>query len=531
MSGVKEIIDSPHPVYLNNLAYWNFLLQSYEGGKSYTNAAVLTDSGKDGNILSELFVKVFAGGKQVDKQAVEGNLFRHVRETNNDFATRVKMSYYYNFCAPIIDIYTNHLFKQAIIEDWANIENAVEARKDNIDRMDSTIDEYRSNLFNLTQVYGHMFTVIDVPTVNGTINNLQDKINQGAFPYFVNVSPQNVMNWDLDRFGQLNWIMILDSDSDNADPFNFKKENAKTRTYRLWTRMEWILVNGDGNEIARGAHNLGVVPVTLTYEKASRKEKSCLGISAIADIAFIARDVYNSSSELRQILRDQTFSILTIQGKATEYNQISVGSQKGLLYPEERNAPAYISPQAENAQNYFTHIDKQVTKMFQLAKLEGGSATNDQSAGQQSGTSKAWDFNETNSCLAQKASNMQDAEMKRWQIFALWEGQKKFDGDVTYGTNFDIQSLNDDLDEAEKSMKLEMGKLFNIEIKKSIAKKKFPRMPEDEMDAILDDIESAEGEEETGSLLTKLGIKQTKNGDLPAKKGEPDEKLIPKVKK
>lgn len=528
MAGVKDIIDSPHPVYLNNLAYWNFLLQSYEGGIGYTNASVMTGSGKDGNILNELFVKVFAGGKQVDKQSVEGNLFRHVRETNSDFATRVKMSYYYNFCAPIIDIYTNHLFKQAILEDWQNIEKAVDARKDNIDRMDSTIDEYRSNLFNLTQVYGHMFTVIDVPTINGTINTLQDKINHGAFPYFVDVPPQNVSNWDVDRFGQLNWIMILESDSTNADPMNYKKEDRTSRLYRIWTRQEWILVDGEGKEVSRATHGLGVVPVTLTFEKASRKEKNCLGISAIADIAFIARDVYNSSSELRQILRDQTFALLTIQGKATEYNQLQVGTNKGLLYPEERNAPAYISPQAENAQNYFTHIDKQVTKMFQMAKLEGGSATNEQSAGQKSGTSKAWDFNETNSCLAQKASNMQDAEQKRWNIFALWEGHKKgFEGSVTYGTNFDIQSLNDDLDEAEKSMKLQMGKMFNIEIKKSIAKKKFPRMPEDEMDKILDDIENAEGIDESGSLLAKLGINQTKqNGDLPEKKGVIDDKIV-----
>ncbi|MCK4818739.1 hypothetical protein KA005_23405, partial [bacterium] len=209
MPGVKEIIDSPHPVYLNNLAYWNFLLQSYEGGINYTNA---TGSRHDGNILSELFVKVFAGGKEVSNNQVEGNLFRHIRETNADFATRTKMSYYYNFCAPIIDIYTNHLFKQAIIDDWATIAKAVEARQDDVDRMGSSIEEYRSDLFNLTQVYGHMFTVVDTPTAQGTILNLQDKIDQGQFPYFVNFPPQNVINWDLDRFGQLNWIMIIETE-------------------------------------------------------------------------------------------------------------------------------------------------------------------------------------------------------------------------------------------------------------------------------------------------------------------------------
>ena len=49
MSGIKEIIDSPHPVYLQNVGYWNFLLQSYEGGRNYTNSAIRTGSGRDGN--------------------------------------------------------------------------------------------------------------------------------------------------------------------------------------------------------------------------------------------------------------------------------------------------------------------------------------------------------------------------------------------------------------------------------------------------------------------------------------------------
>ncbi len=519
MSGVKEIIDTPHPIYVRNVAYWDFLLNSYEGGRSYTNATVSTTSNSNGNLLNDLFVKVFANGKQVDQNHVEGNLFRHVRETNSDFSTRIKMSYYYNFCAPIIDIYTNHLFKQAVLEDWANIEKSVEAREKDIDRMGNSIEEHRSDLFNLAQVYGHMYTVIDSPTIYGTINNLQDKINQGQFPYFVDHPPQSVINWDLDRFGQLNWVMIVEIDNNNPDPFNFKKDNENIKHYRLWTRDEWILFDSDAKEVARATHGLGIVPVIITFDKKSKSVKNMLGISSIADIAFIARDVYNSSSELRQILRDQTFSLLTLQGKASDYNQIEVGTNKGLLYPQEHERPGYVSPQAENAEVYFKHIDKQVTKMFQLAKLEGGSANQEQTAQRESGTSKAWDFNETNAALTQKSANMQDAEMKRWDIFAKWEGQKGFEGSVTYGTNFDIQSLNDDLDEAEKSLRLEIGTQFNKEIKKAIAKKKFPRMPEDDMDKILDDIDSNEGINEGGSLLKKLGLK-TKDGNLPGKEGD-----------
>ena len=523
MSGIKEIIDSPHPVYLQNVGYWRFLLQSYEGGRNYTNSAIRTGSGSDGSILKSIFttIKVFAGGKEITPHQLEGNLFRHVRETNSDFATRQKMSYYYNFCAPIIDIYTNHLFKQPVTEEWANIKSSVLKREEDIDKMGSSIKEYRTDLFNLAQIYGHMFTVIDSPKASGTIRTLQDKIDQGQFPYFVNYHPQSIINWSLDRFGQLNWILILEDEDESGDPNQFSKDKEHKANYRLWTRTEWILVDAEGKEIEQANHNLGVVPVVVTFDKKSKHLRNMLGISAIADIAFIARDVYNASSELRQILRDQTFSFLTLQGKAGDYDQIEVGTNKGLLYPKEHNKPEYISPLSSNAEVYFTHIDKQVTKMFQIAKLEGGSAQQNQTSDVKSGTSKAWDFNETNAALTSKASNMQDAEMKRWNIFAIWEGKKKFEGSVIYGDKFDIQSLMDDLDEAEKTMKLELGKEFNKEIKKAIVKKKFPRMPEKDLKVILDDIEANEGVEEGGSLLTKLGLRQSNNnGNKPEKKGE-----------
>ena len=527
MSGIKAIIENPHPIYTNNVSYWNFLLQSYEGGKNYTNATISTGASRNGNIISELFTSVWAGGKKIENSTVEGNLFRHARETNADFATRVKMSYYYNFCAPIIDIYTNHLFKQPILEEWGNIEKAVEQRESDVNRMGDSIGEHRSDLFNLAQVYGHMYTVIDSPTPTGTILNLKDKMDQGQFPYFVDFQPQNVINWDYDRFGQLNWIVLLEVGSNNADPMAYSKEKAVNKNYRMWTRTEWILYDNEYKELGRASHNLGIVPVTITFDKKSKSVKNMLGISSIADIAFIARDVYNSCSELRQILRDQTFSFLTLQGKSNDYNQLEVGTNKGLLYPEGMNAPGYISPESSNAETYFTHIANQVTKMFQIAKLEGGSANQEQTAVQESGTSKAWDFNETNAALTQKAANMEDAEMKRWDIFAKWEGQKGFDGSVTYGTSFDIQSLTADLDEAEKSLKLEIGKEFNKEIKKAIAKKKFPRMPDDKMDGILADIDANEGREEGGSLLKKLGLKQ-KDGNLPEKKGVDN---VPFIKK
>jgi hypothetical protein len=227
----------------------------------------------------------------------------------------------------------------------------------------------------------------------------------------------------------------------------------------------------------------------------------------LADIAFIARDIYNSSSELKQILRDQTFAFLAIQGNASEYDELSIGTSKGLLYPPDRHPPQYISPPSANAETYFTHIDRQIRKIFQMAKLEGGSVqAPDQSAVMQSGVSKAWDFNQTNSALSKKAGNLEDGESKLWQIYALWL-DKQFDGSIEYPHEFSITSLNEDLDEAEKEMRLNMGAEFNKEVKKAIINKKFPRMNQDEIDAIIEAMETQEDSKAQGvssSLMSRI---------------------------
>lgn len=504
MSKIRDIIEKPHWVYKDNIHFWNFLLDSYEGGHVYTNANVAVQNSSGGDL------KVYVNGEEL-RTRYQSNLFKHKKELASDYNERLKMSYYYNFCAPIIDIYTNHLFKQPVLEDWSNIENVVDKRYDNINCQGSSISEFRKELSEITQLYGHSFVVCDSPRMNKEIHSLQDKIDQNAFPYFTIKHPQSVINWALDEFGQPYWVLIEDYRDNNEDPFNYDYNKTSSRSFILWTRNEWVIYNEKYEEVSRGEHRLGIVPITCCYEKRSKRVQAFMGISFLADIAFIARDVYNACSELKQILRDQTFAFLALQGQADEYDETSVGTSKGLLYPSDRNAPQYISPPSDNAKTYFEHIDRQVTKMFQMAKLESGSVSYAGSkVNEQSGVSKAWDFNQTNSALSSKAGNMEDAENKLWRVFAAWEG-KEFEGSVTYPNEFSIQSLNDDLDQAEKILKLGMGREFNMEVKKAIVKKKFPRANDEDIERMKNSIES-ESQTEGRKLSDRLNLFRTPTG-------------------
>ena len=508
MSNIRDLIENPHPIFTSNYQFWNFLLDSYEGGKDYSQAQMYyakpTGTGRD------LKMQLFAGSNNA-VTTLGGNLFKHPKETSNDYSNRLAMSYYYNFCAPIIDIYTDHLFKQPINEDFGSIEELVEERKENIDNKQSSINEFRKDMAEMAQVYGHIFVITDSLSYEGDVLSLADVFSNNLLPYFTIHHPQNILNWALDEFGSPYWVVVRECLDGNEDPFNYDKQRLELIRYRLWTRKEWVLYDKDYNEIGRGLHNLGVVPITCIFDKKSKKVRNFLGVSTIADISLIARDVYNSCSELKQILRDQTFAFLAIQGNSTEYEELSVGTSKGLLYPPDRAMPQYVSPPPANAEVYFSHIDRQISKMFQLAKLDSGgvsgTVSNPQSiADQQSGVSKAWDFNQTNSALSKKAGNLEDGETKLWQIFALAEG-REFDGSVEYPNEFSIQSLKEDLNEAEQIFRINLGSEFNKEIKSAIIKKKFPRMQDEDVQKMIDEMKSQEdrmGQGLSGSILDRI---------------------------
>jgi hypothetical protein len=491
---IKDLIESPHPIYTQNLNYWGFLLNSYEGGLDYTQAEVLQEH-KAGIIDS---IKV--NGRKLEPTN-RHNLFRHKKERSEDYIDRVRMSFYYNFCAPIIDVYTNHLFQTPVFSEFGGLETAVEARMENVDQRGSNLFEFRKEMAEMAQVYGHVFVVTDKPQAEQAPVSLAEQIETGMFPYFTLIAPYDVLNWAVDAFGNPYWVLVREVRDGNSDPFNFDKSKSVVIRYRLWTRDEWILVDDKGEELERATHGLGVVPVDCVYNKKSKKRKTFLGISEIADIAFIARDVYNRCSELNEIIRNQTFAFLAVQGKASDYDEVAVGTSKALLYPEGMATPAYISPPAENARTIMDQIDRQIHKMFQLAKLTGGSAAQDEQVDVQSGVSKAFDFHETNSALSLKASNLEDAEMRIWRTFAKWEGQAEFDGTVSYPRNFNVQALNEALDEAEKLMKIQLGQKFNDELKREIIKKKFPRVTDEDLETMAQEAQAKENQNNAGMQL------------------------------
>src|SRR3990167_1815210 len=188
-STIKDLVDAPHKVFSTYHDYWSFLLDSYEGGVDYCNAFISGSGAASRGLLNYVTraFKVFAGSTEM-KLSKSGNLFMHPKERDVD--------------------YNNHLFKQPINTDFGNIADEVEERSENIDNKQGSIGEFRKELADMSQVYGHIFVIIDTPKFNGDVKTRADIIDNNLFPYFTLHHPQNIINWALDEFGFPYWVLV-----------------------------------------------------------------------------------------------------------------------------------------------------------------------------------------------------------------------------------------------------------------------------------------------------------------------------------
>jgi hypothetical protein len=183
MSNIKDLVENKHYVYKQYCDFWNFLLDSYEGGVDYTQSLVLSGRTNAFSTLTDSLFKIFSGGKEITS-VTQSNLFQHPKERAKDYKDRVQMSYLYNFCSPIIDIYTDHLFKQGVNSDFGSLEDIVNKRRGNIDKKGASIGEFRKELAESCQIYGHSFVLCDSPSVDKPLLTFKDVIDNDIFPYF-----------------------------------------------------------------------------------------------------------------------------------------------------------------------------------------------------------------------------------------------------------------------------------------------------------------------------------------------------------
>lgn len=458
---LRALIERRHPEYHEYKDHWDFLEDTYEGGREW----------------------------------FKGNVFRYIKEGDTEFADRLNRAYRFNHSREVVDLLNKYLFKQNITRNEADAPESVKRFWAKATKNGLHIKELSRQISKKTSIYGRIGVVVD--NTNGVNNapvvSKADEKSAGVRTYAYTVGPEQLLDYAFDEDGALEWILIEECVRDAADPMNSSGEEVER--YRLWTKTEWRLYQEfkEGRRkvvklVGSGQHNLGIVPVILADNIISDEEYSAQ--SLIDEIAYLDRAVANYLSNLDAIIQDQTFSQLAMPAQNVlpgedNYTKLTeMGTKRIFLYDGEGGAqPFYLSPDPKQAQMILAVINKIINEIYHTVGLAGERTKQDNAVGidNSSGVAKAYDFERVNALLAAKADSLEAIENKIAYIVAKWSGEEaKVEKDlVSYPDDFDTRGLYDEFDIAARLMLISAPDAVRQEQMKAVLDKLFPQLAKD----------------------------------------------------
>lgn len=455
---LRALIERRHPEYEENKDHWDFLEDTYEGGREW----------------------------------FKENVFRYIKEGDTEFADRLTRAYRFNHSREVVDLLNKYLFKQNIQRNETDAPESVKRFWKKSTRNGLGIKELSRQISKKTSIYGRIGIVID--TTNGAgaapvLSKAEEK-SSGVRTYAYTVGPEQLLDYAFDDDGALQWVLIEECVRDAADPMESSGEEVER--YRLWTKTDWQLYQEfkEGRRkviklVDSGQHNLGIVPVVLADNIISDEEYSAQAL--IDEIAYLDRAVANYLSNLDAIIQDQTFSQLAMPAQNVlpgedNYTKLTeMGTKRIFLYDGESNTqPFYLSPDPKQAQMILAVINKIINEIYHTVGLAGERTKQDNAVGidNSSGVAKAYDFERVNALLAAKADSLEVIENKIATIVAKWSGEdvtaeKEL---VSYPDDFDTRGLYDEFDIAARLMLISAPDAVRQEQMKSVLDKLFPQL-------------------------------------------------------
>jgi hypothetical protein len=284
---------------------------------------------------------------------------------------------------------------------------------------------------------GTMLLLIDMPDERFDANMAQTLQDQSrAIPYLTVIAPEHVADYRMGRHGRFEYISIHASEYIN---------NQLEPVVRFFDAQGWRVIKGNdpaGQQVLRsGAHPFGQCPVLIYTENSA--PFPCIG--RFAQIAPLSTRLFNARSELVEIMRGQTFSLLTQQiaseadRPAAAAGTTTIGTSAMLFHTG--STPAFIAPDSGPAQTYLAEIEELRTA---IAKI-GMETHIDSGPAPESGLSRKLRFEGLNAALSRFARAMQDLEARMWVLFGRALGTTQA-VEVTWPSDYNLIDITAELD-------------------------------------------------------------------------------------
>lgn len=439
---------------------------------------------------------------------------------------RRKLARYENIYAMIADTIVGSLFNEAPARGFSETkQNAfVRAFWKDADGMGSDIDAVMQDAWIKAAVFGHVFCLVD----RGNDEDAQTAADQRP-PRIVQYTPIDILDWLEDTRGQLVEIKLLETKPrESLDQI----ERPSDRQVRVVGTEKATLYDYRGKVIEEVTHGFGRLPGAMLYGRRRTMLKT-VGRSVMGDPSNYI-DLYNLSSEERELLRNQTFAMLNVPlgtGQGEERMSVSeaqamIGSQSGtanvLFTPVAAN---YISPQSSNIEAYNLAQDRLARMIYRIVTLPWESDSKDAEAA----GSHAFKRRELHNTLLKFAEELQRTENTILDLVYAAEvgpdraeAQRETDGaSVEYPKRFDPPDLEKVANDAAAMLGLDLGETATREIKKQTAGVRLGHLPAEtlaQINAEIDAMKVETAEDRRKAMLEQMTERlggDPQDGDAP----------------
>lgn len=389
-------VSSTNLEYQRNRDRWAFYLDAYVGGQQWKNGAYLT---------------------------------KYQLETDAEYAARIASTPLDNHCASVISVYTSFLFREEPERDLKALDNLGETHdflKD-ANFEGQSLNSFMKDVATWSGVFGHCWLLMTKPNV-GAQTQAEEQL-MGVRPYLNLLTPLAVLDWTWERTPSGAYELVYFKYIEEiVDKITIVKEWTKDEI-RTWAMddiqkrasLETVDVNG-----------LGMIPAILAYNK--RSVVKGIGVSDIADIADIQKQIYNLHSEIEQSHRLDGHPSLVV----TPDTQYGSGAGAIIVVPENSDPglkPYVLEHGGANVNSIHATIEKLVEAINRISNTGGVRATETRTL---SGVAMEVEFSLLNARLSEKGDALELVEEQLWKLFAMYQGTY-FDGEIKYPDSFNIR--------------------------------------------------------------------------------------------
>tara|TARA_A100001515_G_scaffold137370_2_gene129905 strand:+ start:4262 stop:5689 length:1428 start_codon:yes stop_codon:yes gene_type:complete len=396
-----------HPLWHANIGNWEFFIRSYLGGNDYKNGYYL---------------------------------HRYILETPEEYDARIRHTPLDNHCKNVVQIYTSFLWRVPPTRDYGTLDGDPQLESFLVDAdldgrsFDTIMREVQMN----ASIYGNCWVVIDKPQTN--LKTRAEELQQDIRPYVSIYTPENVVNWNYRRAPSgrfyLDYLVIVeDINTDRAIIKVFTEETISTYEIQDYEKE---YAEGEARLIEEIPNPIRKIPAVNVYNL--RGAKRPIGISDLADVAFLQQSIYNDYSEKEQLIRLANHPSLV----KTPNVEASAGAGSIIEMPDDLDPgmkPYIIQPSGQNLDGIMKCIQNKVDAIDRITHMGSVRATSGQIA---SGIALQTEFQLLNARLSEKADYLENAEEHIWSLYAMWQ-DKEWDGKVDYPDTFDIRDWANDL--------------------------------------------------------------------------------------